>query len=236
MDNVFSQIIPLTAAMALPFPVIKATRYLLGGRPVAHSILFIVTWVITCFLVLSIAVILKSFLKGVFETITTYVPSKDFSGWIHIIIGFLFIGIGVKKVKLGLEQNNAPVPQQSIEITPSSIIRATLRTELFELKNALLLFLMIYIVLKSEMGVEQSLIASGMIAISALIWISMPLFVYFLTGRERDKVLELLKEWLMQNKDTLIIFIYLFIGISTLSSGIGALLPKLLEILFQAVA
>jgi len=26
IDNVFSQIIPLTAAMALPFPVIKATR------------------------------------------------------------------------------------------------------------------------------------------------------------------------------------------------------------------
>ncbi|MFT5702539.1 MAG: hypothetical protein ACI8ZB_005461 [Desulforhopalus sp.] len=39
--NIFPQIIPLMAAMALPFPVIKATRLLLAGKPVAHSIFFI---------------------------------------------------------------------------------------------------------------------------------------------------------------------------------------------------
>ena len=43
-DTIFSQIIPLTAAMALPFPVLKGTRLLLAGKPVAHSMIFIFTW------------------------------------------------------------------------------------------------------------------------------------------------------------------------------------------------
>jgi hypothetical protein len=64
----------------------------------------------------------------------------------------------------------------------------------------------------------------------------MPLFVYFISGSKRALILEQLKEWLNQNKDALVIFIYLFIGISTLSSGIGELIPKLLETLFQEVA
>ena len=236
MENVFAQIIPLTAAMALPVPVIKATRYLLGGRPMAHSVLFIVTWGVAFFLVLSVAIILRSILLDMFEVISAYIPSKDYSGLIHLILGILFIGIGVKKLKIGLEKNNVSEPPKSIEMTAFSIIKATIKVELFKLKNALLLFLMIFILLKSEMGFEQSLIASGMIAITAIIWVSMPLFVYFLTGHERDRVLELLKEWLVHNNKTLVIFIYLFIGISTLSSGIGELIPKLLETLFQTIA
>ena len=44
----------LTAAMALTFPVIKATRYLLGGKPFAHSLIFILTWGITIFLVIGL--------------------------------------------------------------------------------------------------------------------------------------------------------------------------------------
>ena len=73
VDNVFAQIIPLTAAMALPFPVIKATRYLLGGRPVVHSILFIVTWGIICFLALSLAIVSKAFLMIFFGIVTEYI-------------------------------------------------------------------------------------------------------------------------------------------------------------------
>lgn len=42
--NLFSQVVPLLVAMALPLPMIKAILYLLAGRPVAHSLLMIVTW------------------------------------------------------------------------------------------------------------------------------------------------------------------------------------------------
>ena len=64
--NIFSQVIPLTAAMALPFPVIKATRLLLAGKPVAHSILFIITWGITFFLTLCISIFFKEYLLNYF--------------------------------------------------------------------------------------------------------------------------------------------------------------------------
>ncbi len=97
------------------------------------------------------------------------------------------------------------------------------------------MLLMIYILLKSNKEFGQSLIVSGMIAITSMIWISIPLFVYIFTGRERDNGLELLKKWLTQNKDTLILLIYLFVGISTLSSGIGELIPRLLEQLLEDV-
>ena len=94
-----------------------------------------------------------------------------------------------------------------------------MKTELFKLKNVLLLLLIIHILLRSDMTYNQSLIASGMISITAMIWVSMPLLVYFWTGRQRDAVLESLKQWLIANNATLIIFLYLFIGISVLSSS-----------------
>ena len=234
-DTIFSQIIPLTAAMALPFPVIKGTRLLLAGKPVAHSMVFITTWGIVCFLALSAAVIWKALLLEIFGVFVNYTLPEKFSGWMHIILGFVFIGLGVKKLKLVIEQKGTSASQQSIDITAFSIIKSTVKTELFKLKNGLLLLLIIHILLSSEMTYNQSLIASGMISITAMIWVSMPLLVYFWTGRQRDAVLEALKQWLIANNATLIIFLYLFIGISVLSSGIGELIPELLEVVFEAV-
>jgi hypothetical protein len=233
-DTIFSQIIPLTAAMALPFPVLKGTRLLLAGKPVAHSMIFILTWGITCFLVLSSAVIWKAIILEFFGVFANYTLPEKFSGWVHIILGLLFIGLGVKKLKLGLEQKSAPVVQQSIEITAFFIITSTVKRELFKLKSGLLLLLMIHILLSSEMTYTQSLIASGMISTTAMIWVSMPLLVYFWMGNQRDAALEALKQWLIANNATLIIFIYLFIGISILSSGIEDLIPELLEVVFKA--
>ncbi len=234
-DTIFSQIIPLTAAMALPFPVLKGTRLLLAGKPVAHSMIFILTWGIACFLVLSAAVICKGIILEFFGVFANYTLPEKFSGWVRIIMGLVFIGLGVKKLKLGIEQKSAPVVQQSIEITAFSIIKSTLKRELFKLKSSLLLLLIIHILLSSEMTHTQSLIASGMISATAMIWVSMPLLVYFGMGHQRDAVLEALKQWLIANNATLIIFIYLFIGISILSSGIEGLIPELLEVAFKTV-
>ena len=94
------------------------------------------------------------------------------------------------------------------------------------------MFFIMYILTKSEIALEHSLAVSGIIAFTSMIWIAIPLFVYVLAGHDRDRVLESLKQWLMQNNETLIIFIYLFIGISTLSTAIGELMPKLLELFF----
>ncbi len=66
-NNLFAQVVPLLVAMALPVPMIKAIRYLLAGRPVAHSLLMIVTWGTTFFQVLILTVTSKSFLKEVFD-------------------------------------------------------------------------------------------------------------------------------------------------------------------------
>lgn len=124
-------------------------------------------------------------------------------------------------MKLGLEQKSTPVTQQSIEITAFSIMKSTMKEGVFKLKSSLLLSLIINILLSCEITHNQSLIAAAMISITAMIWVSMPLLVYFWTGSQRDAVLEALKQWLIANNATLIIFIYLFIGISVLSSGIG---------------
>ena len=234
-DTIFSQIIPLTAAMALPFPVLKGTRLLLAGKPIAHSLIFILTWGITCFLVLSAAVIWKALILGFFGVFANYTLPEKFSGWVYIILGLVFIGLGVKKLKLGMEQKSAPVVQQPIEITAFSIIKSTVKRELFKLKSVLLLSLIIHILLSNEMTYSQSLITSGMISTTAMIWVSMPLLVYFWMGRQRDAMLEALKQWLIANNASLIIFIYLSIGISTLSSGIEDLIPALLEVVFKAV-
>ncbi|MFT5731145.1 MAG: hypothetical protein ACI8PB_005340 [Desulforhopalus sp.] len=234
--DIFSQIIPLMAAMALPFPVIKATRLLLAGKPVAHSILFISTWGVICFLVLSTSIIFKEYLLYSYEIIEAYTPHEDISGWMHIILGLLFMGIGIKKIKLVVEHDEVSQPRESLELTPITIVWATLKIELFQVKNGLLLSLVIYILLKSQLPIGQSLIASAMISISGMICVSMPLIVYFWAGSQRDTILEELKIWLIKNNSTLVIFIYLFIGISTLSSGIGELLPELLEIIYQSLS
>ena len=237
--ELFAQIIPLTAALALPFPVIKSIRCLLGGRPIAHSVLFIVTWGITCFLVLTTAVYLNVFFKdlvgGVTSVTLTDSPDK-YTGLMHITTGLFFISIGVRRLRSAVENKKGPVPQHAIELNPSSIIKHTLKIELFKLKNILLLLLIIYLLSRSELGFEHSLIASAMISFTAMIWVSMPLFVYFLAGKNRTRILEQLKNWLMMNVDSLGIFIFLFIGVSTLSAGLGEIIPKLLGGLYHLIA
>jgi hypothetical protein len=133
-------------------------------------------WGITCFLVLSISIAFRMLPNEFSEIITAHMPSFGFSGWVHSILGLLLIGIGVKKLKLVMEKQNHPAVQQAIEFTAFSITKATLKTELFSLINTLLLFLMIYKLLQRNMGLEKLLIASGMIAMTAMIWISLPLF------------------------------------------------------------
>lgn len=235
VDSVFSQIIPLTAAMALPFPVIKGTRLLLVGKPVTHSLLFIVTWGVTFFMALLTSILFKESLLNFLGALGRYTPPESFSGWMHIVLGFLFMGIGVKRLKLGLERKNTPAAPQYVELSASAIIKSTVKIELFSLKNGLLLFFIIYILLKSQMSFGHTLVATGLISLTSMIWVSMPLLVYFWTGSKRGAVLEALKEWLIANNATLIVFIYLFIGISTLSTGIGEMIPKLLETVFITI-
>ena len=98
----------------------------------------------------------------------------------------------------------------------------------------MMLFIM-FIFVKSEIVLEHTLVVSGLIGFASMIWLSLPLFVYLLAGHDRGRVLESLKQWLMQNIETLVIFIYLFIGISTLSTALGELIPKLLELLLVDV-
>lgn len=221
--------------MALPFPVIKATKYLLGGKPFSHSLLFILTWGGTIFVVISLSVLLKAYLFVIFGIIANIKPVPGFTGWIQIVFGSLFIGMGVKKLKQGMEKEAAPAIQHPLEISPLSIITSTIKTQLFKLKNTMLLALIVHLFLSKALTLKQSFMASAMISLTALIWVSMPLLVYCLTGSDKDRLLGLLKEWLMQNGSTLIIFIYLFVGISILSSGIGELIPYLLEAVFEAV-
>ena len=100
-DTIFSQIIPLTAAMALPFPVLKGTRLLLAGKPVAHSMIFILTWGIACFLALSAAVIWKAIILEFFGVFANYTLPEKFSGWVHIIHGARIYWFRSQKVEVG---------------------------------------------------------------------------------------------------------------------------------------
>lgn len=180
---------------------------------------------------MSLSVSLKSFLLDFSEIHFANQTSKDFSSWMHLVMGLLFIVLGVKKLRHNLLQESAPVVQQSVPVTASSIIKATIHTVLFSAMNAPMMLFIMYLFVRSEIALEHSLAVSGLIAFTSMIWIAMPLFVYLLAGHDRDRVLESLKQWLMQNKETIVIVIYLFIGISTLSTAIGELIPKLLELL-----
>ena len=153
----------------------------------------------------------------------------------HLVLGLLFIVVGVKKVRHSLRQESIPAEQQSVPVTAFSIIKTTIHTVLFSLKNGLIMLFIMHLLVKSEIALAHSLAVSGIIAFTSMIWIAIPLFVYVLAGHDRDRVLESLKQWLMQNQGALIIFIYLFIGISTLSTAIGELIPELLEFLLVDV-
>ena len=184
------------------------------------------------------AVSLKAYLKYLFDAVsavTTSGSSKDFNGLMHLTAGLFFLGIGVKRLSSAMDQKREPTSLQALELKPLSIIKQTIQIELLKLKNIFVLLLIINLIQKSNMGFEHSLIAAGTISITAMIWVSMPLVVYFLAGHNRKEILEKLKEWLLKNIETLAILIFLFIGVSTLSSGLGEMIPKLLGFLFNIV-
>lgn len=233
--NLFTQVVPLLVAMALPFPMIKAILYLLAGRPVAHSLLMIVTWGASLFLILILAVSFKSYLLEASDIQLTYQPPADLSAWMHLALGLVFILIGVRKLRRTMLRESAPEETQALALSVFSIIKTTVHTAIFSIKNGLLVSLIVYKMINSKMALDHALAVSGITAITSMIWISIPLFVYVIAGRDRDRVLELLKHWLIQNKDALGIFVYLFIGISTLSAGIGELMPKLLDVLITDI-
>ncbi len=235
VDNIFSQIVPLTLAMVLPKTMLKSISLLLHGRPVKHSTIMIVTWGLTIFLVLSMASFVHGYMVGLFEIKFSLSSSGGSSGWMHISVGIFMLYLGVKRLERNLDKDVPSVPKETPDLKTLSIIKVTAKTALIGLKNSSLMVLIIYIFLNGKYSEEESFIVAGLIALTSMVWISMPLAVYYYSGRNKEKMLESLKEWLTENRETLYVFIYLFIGISSLSSGIGEEIPKLLEFVFEEV-
>ena len=236
LETVFAQIIPLTVAMALPKPVLKATRYLLHGRPILHSVLLILTWGLSLFIVLYSCTAAGILIKEVTASKWTYDIPYSVENWIHVIVGLAFIVLGMKKLQENLTKTKKKVSTDHISVTLFSVIRSVLILEFFSIKNTLLILLIVNILMRDELPLKQLSIATGLISLTAMLWISMPLLAYFLAGHKRNMILELFKAWLMEHKNVLIIFIYIFIGISSLSSGLGSLMASVLESIYKTVS
>ncbi|MEA3456169.1 MAG: GAP family protein [Campylobacterota bacterium] len=233
MDNIFVHIIPLTIAMTLPMPMLKATRSLLYGRPILYSMIIIITWGITLFFTLNIVVTLGVHLKELFIIKSEYIFPENSTSWMQILIGLAFIAIGVGKLDNSLKPDKRREPVKQVGSTALLTIKSTIKVELFSIKNFLLLLLLIYILIRVNMPSEKLLIVSGFISITAMFWMSVPLVVYFLAGRSRKQIMGMLRRWLDSNKDVLMIFIYLSIGITSLSAGVGGMIPSLLENIYE---
>ncbi len=224
MENVFAQIIPLTLAMVIPMPMLKATRYLLLGRPILHLSIFILTWGVSLFLILSTSVYIGNFFKDYLVIKASIGNNLNLESWIHIGLGILLIGKGLKKLKESINHRTKPIVYQLLDSKPINIIKMAIKTEFIGTKNSSLLLLTIYILITDNIAQSNILLTMLIISVISMFWFTILLAIYLMLGKDKNHTMEVTRNWLASNQYVLVIFVYIFIGVSALSNGLGGLI------------
>ncbi|MEA1893202.1 MAG: GAP family protein [Campylobacterota bacterium] len=221
MENILTQIIPITLAMAIPMPMLKATQYLLMKRPLYHLSIFMLTWGVVLFLLLSSTVYIGDEIK---EFLVFKHSSSDgfhIMSWIHLIVGFLLLSKGVKILKLSIQNKAEPITSKKLYAKPIDIIKFATKTELIGLKNTTLLLIIVYIIISSNIPEQSILSMSLIISTVSMLWFSMLMLIYLMLGKDREHIIKMIRNWLENNVYTILIITYIYLGVYFFSSAIS---------------
>jgi hypothetical protein len=223
MESVISDILPQAIGVALsPFPIVAVILMLFTKRARSNSMAFMFGWFIT--LVVSGGLVLALANAGKISTEGT--PSS-LANVIKLLLGLLFLFLAYRnwqqRPKPG-EEAKMPDWMGTIDTFSSgkSFGMAALLAGVNP-KNLGLTMAAAMTISQAGLSNSQSWVALLVFAVLGSLTVAIPVLYYLIAGASAEKTLTSWKVWLIANNSTVMIVLFLILGVKLVGDGLGGL-------------
>ena len=218
MGAAIGQILGFAVGVAIsPVPMIAVILMLFSRKATVNSLAFLVGWVLALFVV-GLVVLAIGLTTSDGEPSTT-------TGWIKIIIGVLFVALGVRqwhgRPKKGEE---AKTPKWMSAIDDFNAVKSFGVAVLLAAVNPKNLGLTIAAgatISASGLSTGDEIIVLAVFVAIASLSVAIPVLLYLILGSRAEHALTEMKEWLIANNATVMAVLFLVLGAKVLGDGIS---------------
>lgn len=200
-----------------PVPIIAVILMLFTARASGNSLSFLAGWVIGLSVAGAIVLALGLESSGGGESTT--------SGWIKVVIGVLFLGLGWKQWSgrpIGDEQPTMPGWMQAIDrfSAPKSFGIGFLLSAVNP-KNLGLTIAAMTKVGAAGLSTGEEVGTLVVFVVIASSTVATPVVLYMTLGSKADATLTAMKDWLSENNNTVMTVLFVVLGAKLLGDGIA---------------
>jgi threonine/homoserine/homoserine lactone efflux protein len=217
MGAAIGQILGLAVGVAIsPVPIIAVILMLFSRSAARNSVAFLIGWLVALIVAASIVLALGLDSSGT--------PS-DTIGWLKIVIGAVFVFLGVKQWQGRPRDGDEPtMPGWMASIDDMSAGKALGLGALLSGVNPKNLGLTIAAAASigsAGLSGSDEAVAIGVFVLISSITIIVPVVGYLIAGDRARPLLDTMKEWLMQNNATVMTILFVVLGAKVLGDGIS---------------
>jgi hypothetical protein len=224
MGNIIGDILPQAIAVAIsPLPIIVVILMLLGKRARSNGPAFVFGWILG----LAVLGILVFWLAGAGKVSTGGTPSILAYG-IKLLLGLLFLFLAYyywhKRPQQGKELQLPPWMATLDAFTAGKSFGFAAIWGSVNPKNLGLTLAAVLTIAQAGLIGAQSWIALAMFVVLASITLAAPVVYYLAVGASAEITLTSWKNWLIANNSTVMIVLFLVLGVMLIGNGLGGLL------------
>jgi len=223
VSSVLVSLIPygIAAAVAAPAAAVVAA-FILGKneRPILGGFTFV-------FGALILDVIVCSIVLGVMEATGAFDGNGDLDAWIEIVLGLVFVGIGVTAIfQHGSPEKEAAQRARIESFTTSGLARIIVLGLVVQVINSDALAIMatgLKEVAKADLSFGQIVVAVAWLLLLMLLPYYIPTLMYVVAPKRSSVLLARFSEWLLAHTRPVEIWTGLLLGGAFLLAGVSAL-------------
>ncbi|GII97898.1 Sap-like sulfolipid-1-addressing protein [Sediminihabitans luteus] len=208
--------------MISPLPVVAVVLMLVTPRAKPNSFAFLTGWFVGVALVGSIVLLLSG------AAVPDDEGTPTWAAVVKIVLGALLLVVAVGQFRKRPREGVAPeTPRWMATIDTFTPVKAAGLAVLLSAVNPKNLLLVvsgaaaIATAAPGDTGAQFGALA--VFAVVASVGVALPLVIYFALGDRAGKVLDELKDWMVQNNAVIMSILLLVIGAKMIGDGIGAL-------------
>ena len=220
MGGAVGQILSLAIGVAIsPVPIIAVILMLFSKSATVNSVSFLVGWVVGLLGAGSIVLALEL-------TASEGAPSTT-SGWIKVLIGVLFLGLGVKqwtgRPKQGGEAATPAWMSAIDDVTAITSFGIAVLLSAVNPKNLGLTIAAAATISAAGLSGGEEFTVLAVFVLIASLGIAIPVLLNLILGARAEHTLTEMKDWLIDNNATVMAVLLVIIGAKVLGDGISIL-------------
>jgi hypothetical protein len=223
MGGVIGDVLPLAVGVAIsPLPIIAVILMLLAPRAGAASSGFLTGWV-AGIVVVTIVVTVIADVAG----LSTSGGGSTAGGVVKIVLGALLVLLAVKQWRGRPHDGSAPTPSKWLSaidsVTPAKATGLGFALAAVNPKNLVMILGAGVSIGSAGLPISQIVVTIAVFTIVAAVSVAAPVVVYRLSQEKAHTWLTSLKTWLISNNATVMMTLFLVIGVVLIGKGIGTL-------------